>query len=141
MTPHVIPGTNTVHMEVIPKETTLSGTGSSQLSPPGFDVFTIGASGLLGSIALPRTRSSTIVTTMLLHSGQTAVIGGLSTDQETETVSRIPGISRIPILASSSSIACAIASAATCTSSSRRRCCTPVGTWRPWCCARSSAAA
>ncbi len=98
MTPNVIPGTNTVHMEVIPKETTLSGTGSSQLSPPGFDVFTIGASGLLGSIALPRTRSSTIVTTMLLRSGQTAVIGGLSTDQETETISRVPGLSRIPVL-------------------------------------------
>ncbi len=98
MTPHVIPGTNMVNLEVIPDETTLSGTGTSQLAPPGFDVFTIGASGLLGSIALPRTRSSTIITTMLLQSGQTAVVGGLSTDQETETISRVPGLSRIPVL-------------------------------------------
>ncbi|HVS17007.1 MAG TPA: hypothetical protein VMT18_00300 [Planctomycetota bacterium] len=98
MIPHVIPGTNSMTMEIIPKETSLSGTGSSALAPAGFDVFTIGASGLSGSIALPRTRSSTIVTTMLLESGQTAVIGGLTTDSDVKTVSRVPYISAIPIL-------------------------------------------
>jgi type IV pilus assembly protein PilQ len=98
ITPHVIPGTNDLTMDIIPKETSLSGTGSTALAPPGFDVFTIGAAGLTGSIALPRTRASTIVTTMLLQSGQTAVIGGLTTDQETETVSRIPGLWRIPVV-------------------------------------------
>ena len=96
--PHVIPGTNSLMMDVIPKETSLSGTGTGALAPAGFDVFTIGAAGLAGSIALPRTRSSTIVTTMLLESGQSAVIGGLTTDAETETESRIPFISRIPVL-------------------------------------------
>jgi type IV pilus assembly protein PilQ len=96
--PNVIPGTNSMTMEIIPKETSLSGTGSSALAPAGFDVFTIGASGLSGSIALPRTRSSTIVTTMLLESGQTAVIGGLTTDSDVKTVSRVPYISAIPIL-------------------------------------------
>ena len=96
--PHVIPGTNNLTMEVIPKETSLSGTGTSTLAPPGFDVFTVGASGLEGSIALPRTRSSTIVTTMLLESGQTAVIGGLSTDSDLETESRVPGLWRIPVV-------------------------------------------
>jgi type IV pilus assembly protein PilQ len=98
MVPHVIPGTNSMTMEIIPKETSLSGTGSSALAPAGFDVFTIGASGLSGSIALPRTRSSTIVTTMLLESGQTAVIGGLTTDSDVKTVSRVPFISAIPIV-------------------------------------------
>lgn len=96
--PNIVPGTQKIVMEVIPKETSLSGTGSSALAPPGFDVFTIGASGLEGSIALPRTRSSTIVTTMMLDTGQTAVIGGLSTDQDTETHSSVPGLSKIPIL-------------------------------------------
>lgn len=96
--PHVIPGTNSMTMEIIPKETSLSGTGTSALAPAGFDVFTVGASGLAGSIALPRTRSSTIVTTMLLESGQTAVIGGLTTDSDVKTVSRVPYISAIPIL-------------------------------------------
>lgn len=96
--PHVIPGTNNLIVEVIPKETSLSGTGSSALAPEGFDVFTVGASGLEGSIALPRTRSSTIVTTMMIESGETAVIGGLTTDSDSKTESRVPYLSRIPLL-------------------------------------------
>jgi type II secretory pathway component GspD/PulD (secretin) len=96
--PSVIPGTNKMVMDVIPKEQSLSGTGSSALAPPGFDVFTIGASGLEGSIALPRTRASTIVTTMLMESGQTAVMGGLTTDTDTETVTKVPGLGSIPVL-------------------------------------------
>ena len=35
---------------------------------------------------------------MLLESGQSAVIGGLTTDSEVQTESRIPFISRIPVL-------------------------------------------
>ncbi len=96
--PNVIPGTNSMTMQMIPKETNLSGTGSSSLAPPGFDVFTIGASGLEGQIALPRTRSSTIVTTMLLESGQTAMIGGLTTESDLMTVSGIPFLLDIPVL-------------------------------------------
>jgi len=34
----------------------------------------------------------------MLDSGQTAVIGGLTTDTDTKVVSRVPYISRIPIL-------------------------------------------
>ena len=96
--PHVIPGTDKLMMDVIPKETSLSGTGESSLTPAGFDVFTLGASGLEGSIALPRKRSSTIVTSMMLDSGQTAVIGGLSTDTNVETESKIPLLGDIPFL-------------------------------------------
>jgi len=96
--PNIIPGSDRIMMEVIPKETSLSGTGNSALAPPGFDVFTLGASGLEGSIALPRTRSSTIVTTMMLDHGQTAVIGGLTTDSESETETRVPGLWRIPLI-------------------------------------------
>jgi general secretion pathway protein D len=96
--PHVVPGTNSLTMEVIPKETSLSGTGQSALAPAGFDVFTVGAAGEEGSIALPRTRSSTIVTTMLLESGQTAMIGGLTTDLDTKTESRVPYLSAIPLI-------------------------------------------
>lgn len=96
--PNVIPGTDNIVMEIIPKETSLSGTGNSTLAPPGFDVFTVGASGLEGSIALPRTRSSTIVTTMMLESGQTAVIGGLTSDTNVETQTAVPFLSKIPLL-------------------------------------------
>jgi type IV pilus assembly protein PilQ len=96
--PNVIPGTDRMVMEVIPKETNLSGTGNSSLAPPGFDVFTIGASGLEGSIALPRTRTSTMVTTMMLDSGQTAMIGGLSSDSDQEIRTKIPLLGDIPLL-------------------------------------------
>ena len=96
--PNVIPGTRKIRMEVIPKETSLSGTGASALAPAGFDVFTVGSAGGEGSIALPRTRSSTLFTQMIFESGQTMVIGGLTTDAETKTLSRVPYISRIPVL-------------------------------------------
>ena len=96
--PQVVPGTETIIMEVIPKETSLSGSGSSALAPQGFEYYTLGAAGLEGSIALPRTRSSTLVTTMLIDSGQTAVIGGLTTESETETETRVPLLGEIPIL-------------------------------------------
>jgi type IV pilus assembly protein PilQ len=96
--PNIIPGTQKIVMEVIPKETSLSGSSDGTFAPIGFEVFTIGASGLEGSIALPRTRSSTIVTTMMLETGQTAVIGGLTSDTETETKSEVPYLSKIPLL-------------------------------------------
>ena len=97
--PNVVPGSQQILMDVIPKETSLSGASTNtSLSPAGFDVFTIGASGLEGSIALPRTRSSTIVTSMLLESGQTAVIGGLRTDSDTKTTGKVPFLGDIPIL-------------------------------------------
>ena len=96
--PHVIPGTNKLTMDVIPKETSLSGSGDGITAPPGFDVFTVGASGLEGTIALPRKRSSTIVTSMMLESGQTAVIGGLTTEQEVQRTTQIPWLGSIPVL-------------------------------------------
>ncbi len=96
--PHVIPGTNKLTLHVIPKETSLSGTGDPTVAPPGFDVYTVGASGMEGMIALPRKRSSTIVTSMLLESGQPAIIGGLTTETDIERESRIPYLHRIPIL-------------------------------------------
>ena len=96
--PHVIPGSSKVDMLVIPKETSLTGTGDPSVAPPGFDVFTIGASGLEGTIALPRERSSTIVSNVLLESGQTAILGGLSTDIDSETISEVPFLSDIPLL-------------------------------------------
>ncbi|MDA1264388.1 MAG: hypothetical protein O2816_04840, partial [Planctomycetota bacterium] len=97
--PNVIPGTSKVLMEVIPKETSLSGSSSgSSLAPAGFDIFTVGAAGAEGTIALPRTRSSTMFTQMLVESGQTAIIGGLTTDVDTQVRSRVPYLSRIPIV-------------------------------------------
>ena len=96
--PNIIPGTQNIYMEVIPKETSLSGTGVSTLAPPGFDVFTVGASGLEGAIALPRTRSSTIVSTMMVESGKTVMIGGLTTDSDTITNTKVALLGDIPLI-------------------------------------------
>ncbi|MBK7643504.1 MAG: hypothetical protein IPJ19_10745 [Planctomycetes bacterium] len=96
--PNVIPGTEKMVMEVIPKETSLSGTGVSAFAPAGFDVFTVGAGGSAGSIALPRTRSSTIVTSMMIESGQTVMIGGLSSDSDTQTKTKVPILGDIPLI-------------------------------------------
>jgi type IV pilus assembly protein PilQ len=98
LVPHVIPGSNSVQLDVIPKETSLSGTSNSPLAPAGFDFFVVGAGGDAGSIALPRVRTSTIVTSMILESGQTAVVGGLSTDIDIDAVRKIPLLGDIPII-------------------------------------------
>ncbi len=96
--PHIIPGTDKVMMEVIPESEALSGSGGPPLAPPGFDVFTVGSAAGQGSIALPRVSSSTIATKMLLKSGQTAVIGGLTTDTNNRTVTSVPLLGDIPLL-------------------------------------------
>ncbi|MEZ5990697.1 MAG: hypothetical protein R3F30_16595 [Planctomycetota bacterium] len=96
--PHVVPGTDKVMLHVIPESNSLSGSGGPPLAPTGFDVFTVGAGTGDGSIALPRISSSTISTQMLLLSGQTAVIGGLTTDTNTQTTTKVPFLGDIPIL-------------------------------------------
>jgi type IV pilus assembly protein PilQ len=98
-TPHIVPGTDKVILEIIPKRTALSGTGSTTLAPAGFDVFTIGTSSSEeGRIALPRVSSSTLATTVLLSSGQSAVLGGLKSKTETESTTQLPYLGDIPIL-------------------------------------------
>ena len=97
-TPHVVPGTDKIVMQVIPQRTSLSGTGNSPLAPAGFDVFTIGSGGSEGVIALPRVASSTLSTTVLLRSGQTAVLGGLKTKTQLETITKLPLLGDIPVL-------------------------------------------
>ena len=96
--PHIVPGTDKVIMDVIPKSDTLSGTGQSNLAPAGFDVFTVGNNAGQGTIALPRVASSTIATKVLLRDGQTAVLGGLVTDNNTLSNTRLPLLGDIPIL-------------------------------------------
>jgi len=98
VTPHIVPGTERILVEMIPKQQSLTGSAGPPLAPAGFEVFTVGGSGQVGTIALPRVASSTIATTMLLENGQTAVIGGLNTDSQGETVTKIPLLGDIPIL-------------------------------------------
>ena len=97
-TPHIVPGTDKVILEVIPQRTALTGTGASGLAPAGFDVFTVGTGNQAGTIALPRVASSTLATTVLLRGGQTAVLGGLKSKTESETVTKLPLLGDIPVL-------------------------------------------
>jgi type IV pilus secretin PilQ/predicted competence protein len=93
--PHIIPGTNKIVMTVIPKEDSLSGKSAEQ---PGFDVFKFGSGSEQQQITLPRVSSRTLVTNMMLESGQTAVIGGLIFESDSQTVNKIPLLGDIPIL-------------------------------------------
>jgi len=94
-TPHIIPGTEKIILTVIPKEESLTGSSTEM---PGFDVFSFGSGGNQASIPLPRVASRTLVTKMLLESGQTAVIGGLLFETEAETVRKLPFLGDIPFL-------------------------------------------
>jgi type IV pilus assembly protein PilQ len=93
--PHVIPETRRIMMTVIPKSTTLTGTSTTL---PGFDEFASGTGLSTVSILLPREASSTLVTHMILDSGETAVLGGLLTDRESEQINKIPVLGDIPIV-------------------------------------------
>ncbi|MCC7169495.1 MAG: hypothetical protein IT459_03525, partial [Planctomycetes bacterium] len=66
--PHVVPGSNKILMTVIPQARFLSGTSDPNL--PGFNLF--GVEG--ATISLPQITSQTVVTNMMLESGQTGVI-------------------------------------------------------------------
>jgi type IV pilus assembly protein PilQ len=96
--PHIVPGTNKIIMTVIPEAEQLVGTASDpQLA--GFQVFTSGeGTPNEVSIALPQVAQTAMVSTLKLESGETAVIGGLITEQETETINKIPVLGDIPVL-------------------------------------------
>ncbi|MBA4683756.1 MAG: hypothetical protein H2076_02000 [Planctomycetes bacterium] len=97
VSPHVIPGTDMIYMNVIPKVSTLVGNTSDI---PGFDRFRFSdpGSGTSAFIDLPRESSQTVVTYLRVRDGQTAVIGGLHTERRVEIESAIPFLSDIPYL-------------------------------------------
>jgi len=97
VSPHVIPDTDMIYMNVIPKVSTLVGNTSDI---PGFDRFRFSdpGSGNSAYIDLPRESSQTVVTYLRVRDGQTAVIGGLHTERRVEIESSIPLLSDIPYL-------------------------------------------
>ena len=100
--PNIIPDSEKIILTVIPQNETLSGDVSTAGGKiKGFERFQIAGLGVNGStltIDLPRIRSATVVTRMLLESGQTTVIGGLVQDDVGKTVTKIPLLGDIPIL-------------------------------------------
>ena len=90
--PHIVPDTDKIVLAVIPTSEQLTGTSSPAV--PGFERFSIGDQ----FIDLPRLASRTVVTTMVLEDGQTAVIGGLINQLDTKTVTKLPFLGDIPLL-------------------------------------------
>ena len=95
--PHVVPDKDQVMMTLIPQDRSLTGTS---VEKPGFDIFRTGGGGTTGEqiLALPRERSSTVVTHIKLDNGATAVIGGLLQDSESLEVSKIPFLGDLPVV-------------------------------------------
>ena len=93
--PHVIPGSQKIMLTVIPEAEQLVGTSTTLA---GFDEFASGEGSNRVSILLPRVSASTIVTHMIVKSGETAVLGGLLTRTEVELERGLPGLKRIPII-------------------------------------------
>lgn len=96
ISPHVIPGTETVHLNVIPKVSALVGT-TSEIQ--GFERYRFNDPGGVTSafIDLPREASQTVVTYLKVEDGHTAVIGGLHTQRQFEIDSGIPYLMDIPL--------------------------------------------
>lgn len=90
--PHVVPGTNKLLLTVIPQARFLSGTSDPNLD--GFNLF--GEEG--ATISLPQVTNQTVVTNMMIESGQTGVIGGLVTDRTTRILYKVPWLGDIPLL-------------------------------------------
>ena len=89
--PNVIPQSEDIDMCVIPKINALTGK-SSPLD--GFERFSFG----MTQIDLPREQMQTVVTTMRVQHGHTALIGGLQTENRREITTRVPLLSSIPVL-------------------------------------------
>ena len=89
--PHIVAGEDKIMLTVIPKAEQLSGTGSTIT---GFDDFTNGTS----TIQLPRVQSSTLVTQMMMKSGQTAILGGMIHENVSKTEHKVPILGDIPII-------------------------------------------
>jgi type IV pilus assembly protein PilQ len=85
--PHVIRELNQVILNVIPQFETLTGPVE------GFDVYT-SSNGT--QIRLPRIASDTVITKLKLDSGQTAVIGGLVNEQDSDQITKVPILGDIP---------------------------------------------
>jgi type IV pilus assembly protein PilQ len=93
--PHVIPNSDRLMLTVIPEAEQLVGTSTTLA---GFDEFASGEASNRVSILLPRVAASTIVTHMLVRSGETAVLGGLMTKTDTDVERGIPGLKSIPVI-------------------------------------------
>jgi type IV pilus assembly protein PilQ len=93
LVPHVVPDSDKIIMTIVPTQRTLTGT-STELK--GFDKFTVGGGATDQVIFLPREQSSTLITTLICQHGVTTVLGGLMSENNSETVTKIPWLGDLP---------------------------------------------
>lgn len=88
VTPHIIQDTNKIIISLIPSLADLSGPDN------GFKTYEIGGQ----TLSLPIVKASTIVTNLIIESGQTAIVGGLMDERLSKTLERIPFLGDIPLV-------------------------------------------
>jgi type II secretory pathway component GspD/PulD (secretin) len=91
LVPHIIRELNQVILNIIPQfDAQAKGQGDNF----GFDTYTSGGQTIL----LPRISHKTVVTKLKLDSTQTAVIGGLVNETDSEEITKLPVLGDIPIV-------------------------------------------
>jgi type II secretory pathway component GspD/PulD (secretin) len=92
---------NQVELTIIPQNEFLSGTSTAIGLVPGFERFTLAGAGSTGgavSIDLPRIANTTLMTTLLIENGRTAILGGLKTERTTYEDKKIPFLGDLPLI-------------------------------------------
>jgi type II secretory pathway component GspD/PulD (secretin) len=92
---------NQVELTIIPQNEFLSGTATGLGLVPGFERFTIAGQGVGGntvSIDLPRVANTTLMTTLLIENGRTAILGGLKTERTSYEDKKIPFLGDLPLI-------------------------------------------
>jgi type IV pilus assembly protein PilQ len=91
--PYIIPGTEKMFLTVIPENDTLTGTGGQGILA-GFNRFTSGQN----TLDLPQIRSQSMITNVKVESGESIIIGGLYTENESRTTRKVPFLGDLPLL-------------------------------------------
>jgi type II secretory pathway component GspD/PulD (secretin) len=97
----VIRESNQVQLTIIPQNEFLSGTSTAVGLVPGFERFTLqGASsgGTSLSIDLPRISNTTLMTTLLIENGRTAILGGLKSERTSYEDKKVPFLGDLPLI-------------------------------------------
>ena len=97
----VIRDANMVQLTIIPQNEFLSGTGSAVGLVPGFERFLLAGAGATGedaSIDLPRISNTTLMTTLLIENGRTAILGGLKSERTSYEDRKVPFLGDLPLI-------------------------------------------
>jgi general secretion pathway protein D len=92
---------NSVELTIIPQNEFLSGTSTAVGLVPGFERFTLSGASSGGtdlSIDLPRVSNTTLMTTLLVENGRTAILGGLKTERTSYEDKKIPFLGDLPLI-------------------------------------------